>query len=143
MTNIIADDGIVAAVGDIDAVLIIGGQAFIVFDQDIIGKTGEDAALKTAFAIVVPHDAVVRIDQPDAIARRIDAAETVDLDIVGILDIDEIRRAGRGIDHDVIPGCDKDEGVCSGAGDSHIKTSVRAILHPYRITGSDVIFCVL
>ncbi len=143
MTDIVSDDRPVAAVGDIYTMLIIRGQAFIVFNEYVICETGKDPAFEIAFTVIVSDDAIIRIDEPDPVAGHVDDPETIDLYIVGIFHIDPIRRSGGRIDDHIISCGDKDDRVSSGACDADIKPCIGDISHPNCITGCNMIFCPL
>src|SRR5690349_19074131 len=90
MADIVADDGSVAAIRHIDSVLIDGVQTLIVFQQQVVRKPGENAALEIVITIRIAYDAMVGQSQSDSITRLIDDPYSIDLDIVGILDVDAV-----------------------------------------------------
>src|SRR5262249_52281978 len=60
-----ADDGVVRAVGDVDAVLFDGPAGHVVLDEDVLGETGEDAPGSHSVDVVVAYHNPLVLDRTD------------------------------------------------------------------------------
>ena len=82
----------------------------------------------------------MRINETDAIARLINYPESVDLDVIGIFNIDPICRHGiLRVDHHVISCGDEDDRIRSCGIGPAIESGIIAILYPDGIAGGDVV----
>ncbi len=89
---VVEDNGPAGAVGHVNAMLIYGIGADVVFDEDVVGEASEDAPFGVAVAAAVAHHAVIGEDEADAVAvaRHAIYREAVDHHVVGVFDVDAV-----------------------------------------------------
>ena len=138
--GIVTDDGPVAAVGYVDAVFILGAGAGIVFQEQVVGKTGKDAAFKIIAANAVADRAVVGEGKPDAITGLVHDTKPFQNDVVGILDVDAIVGfAVRLIDDDRFTVGPESDGQLCCPGSAQIKPGVGSVAHQNDVPGLDFV----